>query len=231
MTNVSLLVSHVLVPPALEAILASPENRVQGFLGPGHVCAVMGYSEYLPISARYKVPIVVTGFEPLDILEGMLMTDPAAGRRPRRRRKPILAHPRPDRQSARAELDRQSLRSRRPQVARHRHHPEERLPPAPGVRRARRGEALRRRRDRHARARDLHQRRDPARHQEAARLPRLRHALQPAASARRDHGLRRGRLRRVLRLRPPPEAAGRGRAAPDRPHQPVAAVSVNGGRA
>jgi hydrogenase expression/formation protein HypD len=74
MTNVSLLVSHVLVPPALEAILASPENRVQGFLGPGHVCAVMGYTEYLPISARYNVPIVVTGFEPLDILQGVLMT-------------------------------------------------------------------------------------------------------------------------------------------------------------
>jgi hydrogenase expression/formation protein HypD len=74
MTNVSLLVSHVLVPPALEAILASPENRVQGFLGPGHVCAVMGYSEYIPISARYKAPIVVAGFEPLDILEATLMT-------------------------------------------------------------------------------------------------------------------------------------------------------------
>jgi hydrogenase expression/formation protein HypD len=58
----------------LEAILQSPENRVQGFLGPGHVCAVMGYSEYDPISARYQVPIVVTGFEPLDILHGTLMT-------------------------------------------------------------------------------------------------------------------------------------------------------------
>src|ERR1700722_3209451 len=72
--NVSLLVSHVLVPPALEAILQSPDNRVQGFLGPGHVCAVMGYEEYEPISARYQVPIVVTGFEPLDILQGTLMT-------------------------------------------------------------------------------------------------------------------------------------------------------------
>lgn len=72
--NVSLLVSHVLVPPALEAILQSPLNRVQGFLGPGHVCAVMGYEEYLPISARYRVPIVVSGFEPLDILQGTLMT-------------------------------------------------------------------------------------------------------------------------------------------------------------
>ena len=72
--NVSLLVSHVLVPPALEAILQSPDNRVQGFLGPGHVCAVMGYNEYDPISARYRVPIVITGFEPLDILQGTLMT-------------------------------------------------------------------------------------------------------------------------------------------------------------
>ena len=72
--NVSLLVSHVLVPPALETILQSPDNRVQGFLGPGHVCAVMGYREYDPISARYHVPIVVTGFEPLDILHGTLMT-------------------------------------------------------------------------------------------------------------------------------------------------------------
>jgi hydrogenase expression/formation protein HypD len=72
--NLSLLVSHVLVPPALSAILSSPENRVQGFLGPGHVCAVMGYREYEPISARYNVPIVVSGFEPLDILQGTLMT-------------------------------------------------------------------------------------------------------------------------------------------------------------
>jgi hydrogenase expression/formation protein HypD len=72
--NISLLVSHVLVPPALEAILQSSQNRVQGFLGPGHVCAVMGYEEYEPISARFRVPIVVTGFEPLDILQGTLMT-------------------------------------------------------------------------------------------------------------------------------------------------------------
>jgi hydrogenase expression/formation protein HypD len=72
--NVSLLVSHVLVPPALEAILQSSQNRVQGFLGPGHVCAVMGYEEYEPISARFHVPIVVSGFEPLDILQGTLMT-------------------------------------------------------------------------------------------------------------------------------------------------------------
>ena len=70
-TNFSLLVSHVLVPPAMEAILASPVNRVQGFLAAGHVCTVMGYTEYEPIAAKYRVPIVVTGFEPLDLLEGV----------------------------------------------------------------------------------------------------------------------------------------------------------------
>jgi hydrogenase expression/formation protein HypD len=71
--NVSLLVSHVLVPPAIEAILSSPQNRVQGFLGPGHVCTVVGYDEYEPLARQFGVPIVVTGFEPLDILEGVLM--------------------------------------------------------------------------------------------------------------------------------------------------------------
>ncbi len=71
--NFSLLVSHVLVPPAMEAILSSKNNRVQGFLAAGHVCAVMGYNEYPPIAAKYKVPIVVTGFEPLDILQGIAM--------------------------------------------------------------------------------------------------------------------------------------------------------------
>jgi hydrogenase expression/formation protein HypD len=70
--NFSVLVSHVLVPPAMTSILDEPENRVRGFLGPGHVCSVMGVREYLPIAARYGVPIVVTGFEPVDMLEGIL---------------------------------------------------------------------------------------------------------------------------------------------------------------
>jgi hydrogenase expression/formation protein HypD len=72
-SNFSLLVSHVLVPPAMEAILGSPNSLVQGFLAAGHVCAVMGYREYEAIAAKYKVPIVVTGFEPLDILQGIFM--------------------------------------------------------------------------------------------------------------------------------------------------------------
>lgn len=71
--NFSLLVSHVLVPPAIEAILSSPINRVQGFLAAGHVCTIMGYTEYVPIAVKYHVPIVVTGFEPLDILQGVYM--------------------------------------------------------------------------------------------------------------------------------------------------------------
>lgn len=71
--NFSLLVSHVLVPPAMEAILSSPGNRVQGFLAAGHVCTVMGYEEYPPLARKYKVPIVVTGFEPIDILQGLCM--------------------------------------------------------------------------------------------------------------------------------------------------------------
>jgi hydrogenase expression/formation protein HypD len=71
--NFSLLVSHVLVPPAIEAILRSSDCRVQGFLAAGHVCTIMGYEEYVPLAAKYRVPIVVTGFEPLDILQGILM--------------------------------------------------------------------------------------------------------------------------------------------------------------
>jgi hydrogenase expression/formation protein HypD len=71
--NYSILVSHVLVPPAMEAILSSPNNRVQAFLAAGHVCTVMGYTEYEPIAKKYRAPIVVTGFEPVDILQGVLM--------------------------------------------------------------------------------------------------------------------------------------------------------------
>lgn len=69
--NFSMLVSHVLVPPAIAAIMESPTNRVQGFLAAGHVCSVMGYAEYPPLAEKYKAPIVVTGFEPLDVLDGI----------------------------------------------------------------------------------------------------------------------------------------------------------------
>lgn len=69
--NFAVLVSHVLVPPAMRAILSSPTNRVQGFLGAGHVCSVMGYEEYEPLAEEFQIPVVITGFEPLDLLEGI----------------------------------------------------------------------------------------------------------------------------------------------------------------
>jgi hydrogenase expression/formation protein HypD len=71
--NFSILCSHVLVPPAMEAILSSPDNHVQAFLAAGHVCTVMGYEEYLPLASKYHVPVVVTGFEPVDILQGIYL--------------------------------------------------------------------------------------------------------------------------------------------------------------
>jgi hydrogenase expression/formation protein HypD len=74
LTNFSILCSHVLVPPAMEAILGSPGNQVQGFLAAGHVCTVMGTWEYEPIAEKYRTPIIVTGFEPLDLLHGIYMT-------------------------------------------------------------------------------------------------------------------------------------------------------------
>jgi len=73
LTNFSLLAAHVRVPPALEAILGAPDNRVQGVLAAGHVCAVMGLDEYRPLVERFRVPIVVTGFEPLDLLQGVAL--------------------------------------------------------------------------------------------------------------------------------------------------------------
>ncbi|MGP4114328.1 hydrogenase formation protein HypD [Streptomyces sp. 4N509B] len=73
LSNFSLLVSHVLVPPAMTTLLESPDCEVQAFLAAGHVCAVMGFTAYEPIAARHRVPVVVTGFEPLDLLEGILM--------------------------------------------------------------------------------------------------------------------------------------------------------------
>jgi hydrogenase expression/formation protein HypD len=72
--NFSALVSHVLVPPAIEAIMNSPGNRVNGFLAAGHVCCVTGYNQYPQLCEKYQIPIVVTGFEPLDLLEGIRRT-------------------------------------------------------------------------------------------------------------------------------------------------------------
>ena len=140
--NYSMLVSHVCVPPAMHAILGSPHNRVQGFLAAGHVCTVMGYWEYPPIAEQYSVPMVVTGFEPLDLVQGILMTvqllekgevdvENAYTRAVTYEgNKAAQAH-----HPARLPAD-------RPQLARHRHDPAERLGAAPGDDRLRRRETL-----------------------------------------------------------------------------------------
>lgn len=72
--NYSILTSHVLVPPAMEALLSDPENVIDGFLAAGHVCTIMGLDEYYPIVEKFRIPVVVTGFEPVDLLQGILMT-------------------------------------------------------------------------------------------------------------------------------------------------------------
>jgi hydrogenase expression/formation protein HypD len=72
--NFSILCSHVLVPPAIDMLLSSPGNRIQGFLAAGHVCAVVGFEDYFPLASKFRIPIVVTGFEPVDILQGIFMT-------------------------------------------------------------------------------------------------------------------------------------------------------------
>ena len=69
--NYSILSSHVLVPPAMKAILNSKNSKIQAFLAAGHVCTIMGFGEYIPIAKEYKIPVVITGFEPVDILQGI----------------------------------------------------------------------------------------------------------------------------------------------------------------
>ncbi len=119
-TNFSVLVSHVTVPPAMTAILQDPTNRVQGFLAAGHVCTVMGWTEYEPIAARFKVPIVVTGFEPLDILEGIhLAVRQLESGRHEVENQYARAVTRDGTVPARI-AGRAGVRARRPQVARHR---------------------------------------------------------------------------------------------------------------
>ena len=140
--NFSMLVSHVLVPPAMEALLSSPNCRVQGFLAAGHVCTVMGYEEYLPIAAKHRVPIVVTGFEPLDILQGVLMCRPAIGVGPRRSRKPIRPLRTPRGQPAGAAAHPGSFPRGAAQMAGSRRNSAKRTRLARGLRRVRRGEKI-----------------------------------------------------------------------------------------
>ena len=174
LNNFSILCSHVLVPPAMEAILGAPGNQVQGFLAAGHVCAVMGYWEYEPIAAQYRVPIVVTGFEPLDLLQGIFMTIQALeegrwGVENQYTRLVTRAGNLPAQRLLSA-----SLRGVRPGLARHQHDPSQRLPSPPGVRRVRCRAALWRQKCPRRGITALHRRADPTRGEEAARVQRVR---------------------------------------------------------
>ena len=148
--NFSLLVSHVLVPPAIAAIMESPTCRVQAFLAAGHVCCVMGTREYPELCDKYGIPIVVTGFEPLDILEGIRRTvlQLESGRHELERLSSGgPGHGKPRRQGDAA----RRLRRHRPGMARHRRHPEQRLAVVARLPRFRRRAPVRRHRHPHRR--------------------------------------------------------------------------------
>ena len=129
--NFAVLVSHVLVPPAMTAILASPSNRVQGFLGAGHVCTVMGYEEYEPLADRFRIPIVITGFEPLDLLEGVYrcVRMLEEGRHGVENQYARAVHR--EANAGRPALDPRRVPGHRPQVAGHRNDSSERLSAQP----------------------------------------------------------------------------------------------------
>ena len=175
-TNFSILVSHVLVPPAMEAILSSSTNLVQGFLAAGHVCTVMGFTEYEPLAAKYRVPIVVTGFEPLDLLQGVYMcvkqleegraeVENQYARGPARGQRAGAGH------------DARGVRGRPPQVAGDRGDPREWPGAQGGLPRIRCGSAIRRGRLRCRRTGGVHQRPHPAGAEKAARVQRVWHTV------------------------------------------------------
>ena len=211
--NFSVLVSHVLVPPAMTALLDSPNNQVQAFLAAGHVCAVMGWTEYEPIAAKYRVPIVVTGFEPLDLLEGILMAIRQL-------------------EEGRAEVENQYVRAVKregvPLAQRQIFEvfevgerkwrgvgaiPESGYRLREAYARFDAERQVRRRRDPHERAPGLHRRGDPDRREAAARL----HGLRRRSARRRSRWARRWSAPREPAPRSSPRAAGSaGRARPCR---------------
>ncbi len=199
--NFSVLVSHVLVPPSMTAILQAPGNRVQAFLGPGHVCTVMGIAEYEPIARRYRVPIVITGFEPLDMLEGVLRTvrQLEAGRAAVENQYGRAVRPEGNRESRKLIEDVFEVCDRKwrgvgiiPKSGyklryEYRDHDAERLFEVDDIETQ---ESTCASAGRSSRA------------EEAARLPGVRQGVHAAEAAGRDDGFRRGRLCGLLRLRP-----------------------------
>ncbi len=202
--NFSLLVSHVVVPPAMTGILESPGNRVQGFLGPGHVCAVMGWSEYEPIAARYGTPIVITGFEPVDLLEGILLTV-----RQLEQGRAVVENQYPRAVSREGNVAAQKMIEQVFEVADRNWRgigsiPNSGYQTPGGFPRVRCRQHLRRGSHSNTRTGDLYQRPGAQGLEEADGLPRIRDAMHAADAAGRDHGLGGGRVRGVLQLWPPP---------------------------
>ena len=199
--NFSLLVAHVLVPPAMEAVLASSSCRVQAFLAPGHVCTVVGYEDYERVVERHRVPVVITGFEPLDLMEGMLL---AVTQLEKGEAKLENQYSRAVRREG--NLPAQQVVAEVFEVA-HRQWrgigeiPVERPEAARGVPRVRRRGALRDRRGTRGGAGRVHQRAGAARAEEAARVHGVRHALHAGDAAGGAHGIVGGRVRGLLPLR------------------------------
>ena len=212
--NFSLLVSHVLVPPAIAAIMESPTCRVQAFLAAGHVCCVMGTDEYPELTEKYQIPIVVTGFEPLDILEGIRRTviQLESGRHELENAYPRAVQAEGN-LPARAMLqDVFEVTDR--VVAGHRDDPAEWLAAVAGLPGIRCGAPILGHRDTHRRVGDLPFRRGVAGHDQAARVRGLRQGVHAPKSAGRDDGLLRGGVRRLL-----PVSAARGDACLRRPRK------------
>ncbi len=199
-TNFSILSSHVLVPPAMEAILSAPDNQVQGFLAAGHVCTVMGYEEYEPIAERHRIPITVTGFEPLDLLQGILMTVTALeeGRIgvENQYRRVVDREGNPAARKILGEVFRVIDRGWRGIGV----IPRERLRTGAGLRGVRRRAEVRRGGCVRARVAGVHRGRCSAGDQASPRLPRVRHPLHAREASRRAHGLVGRRVRGLLHV-------------------------------
>ena len=207
--NFAVFCNHVTIEPPLRAILETPGLRVDAFIGPGHVSTVIGTDAYRFIPEEYGRPIAVSAFEPVDLLQSiaMLLRQRAEGRCEVENQYTRVV--RPEGNAARARGDRRDDgAARRLRVARPRHDPAQRAAPAAGVRRLGRGGAVRAsgRADRGPEGLPLRRGADGP--DQAVGVRRLRDGLHAGAPARHVHGLERGRVRRVLRLRPPAPPGG-----------------------
>ena len=199
--NFSMLVSHVLVPPAVAAIMESPTNRVNAFLAAGHVCSIMGYAEYPPLTEKYNVPIIVTGFEPLDVLEGIrravIQLEANEAKVENAYERIVTFEGNTAAQKMLADVFETKDRAWRGIGV----IPKQRLDFKRNLPRFRCRIQIRRNRHRRARIEPLSQRRSPARNDQTARMPRVRQRMHAAQTARRNNGFKRRRVRSLLQLR------------------------------